>query len=148
MRLICGDGRSDDFIVEAIGLDMVARGANIIFQRPDFFMPDDIDALHDSLYVVADGQGELLIDEFGKLAAKPARDELGQAQTRWEYPRHRPRETSDGEEKQAAKKDDDIIDTDKALTGRVFSMIKPLSDRERFELKYREIYEQLQRGVA
>jgi hypothetical protein len=100
------------------------------------------------LYLVADGQGELLIDKFGKLTAKPALDAFGMARTRWEYPSHRPRETSDGEEKQAAKKGDDVIDTDKALTGRVFSMIKPLSDRERLDLKYREIYEQLQRGGA
>jgi hypothetical protein len=94
--------------------------------------------------LVADGQGELYQDKFGKLQAKPAIDELGQARTRFEYPRHRPRETSDGEEKQAAKKDDDVIDTDKALMGRVFSMIKPLSDRERLDLKYREIIERLQ----
>jgi hypothetical protein len=51
-RLICSDGSSDDFIVEAIGLDMAVRGANIEFARPDFFMPDDIDSLHDSHHVV------------------------------------------------------------------------------------------------
>ena len=99
-----------------------------------------------ALYLVADGQGELFIDKFGKVQAKPAIDEMGQARTRFEYPRHRPRETADGEEKGAAKKDDDIIDTDKALAGKVYAMIKPLSDRERIELKYREIYERLQRG--
>jgi hypothetical protein len=92
-----------------------------------------------ALYVVADGQGELYVDKFGKLAVKPAIDELGQARTRWEYPRHRPRETADGEEKGAAKKDDDIIDTDRALAGRVFYMIKRLSDKERLQLKYEEI---------
>jgi hypothetical protein len=97
-----------------------------------------------ALYVVADGQGELYVDKMGKLQAKPAIDELGQARTRWEYPRHRPRETADGEEKQAAKRDDDIIDTDRALTGRVFYMVKRLSDQERLTLKYREIYEKLQ----
>jgi hypothetical protein len=85
--------------------------------------------------------------KFGKLEAKGAVDEYGQARTRFEYPRHRPRETADGEEKAAAKKDDDIVDTDKALVGRIFALIKPLSDRERIELKYREIIEQLQRGV-
>jgi hypothetical protein len=100
-----------------------------------------------ALYVVADGQGELFVDKFGKLKAKPAIDELGMARTRWEYPRHRPRETSDGEEKRAPKKDDEMIDNDKALVGRAFSMIKPLSDRERLDLKYREIIERLQ-GVA
>jgi hypothetical protein len=100
-----------------------------------------------ALYLVADGQGELYVDDFGRLQAKPARDEFGQARTRFEYPRHRPRETADGEEKKAAKKDDDIIDTDRALTGRVFYMIKPLSDRERVELKYREILERMQ-GIS
>lgn len=94
-------------------------------------------------YLVADGQGELEVDKFGKLGAKPAVDELGQARTRFEYPRHKPRETSDGEEKSAAKKDDDIIDADKALAGRVFYMIKALSDRERLDLKYRKIYERV-----
>jgi hypothetical protein len=50
-----------------------------------------------ALYVVADGQGELEIDSRGKLFAKPATDEMGMARTRFEYPRHRPRETSEGE---------------------------------------------------
>jgi hypothetical protein len=98
-------------------------------------------------YVVADGQGELIINKLGKLAAKPAIDEMGQARTRWEYPRHRPRETSAGEEKEAPKRDDDIIDTDRALVGRVFYMIKRLSTEELVKLKYQEIFEGLQRGV-
>jgi len=51
-RLICSDTSETDFIVEAIGLDMAVRGANIDFQRPDFIMPDDIDKLHDSPYLV------------------------------------------------------------------------------------------------
>jgi hypothetical protein len=76
---------------------------------------------------------------LGKLEAKPAVDEFGQARTRWEYPRHRPRETADGEEKQAAKKDDDIIDTDRALVGRVWYMVKSLSLEEQINLKYKEI---------
>src|SRR5262245_38827312 len=50
-RLICGDD-DDRFIVESIGLDTAVRGANIEFQRPDFIMPDDIDSLHDSPYVI------------------------------------------------------------------------------------------------
>ena len=95
-------------------------------------------------YVVADGQGELYVDKLGRLAARPAINELGQARTRMEYPKHRPRETADGEEKQAAKRDDDIVDTDRALMGRVFYMIDRLSERERLELKYREIVEGLQ----
>src|ERR1700754_501439 len=50
-RLICGD---DDgrFVLESIGLDQAVRGANIDFVRPDFIMPDDLDNLHDSHYVV------------------------------------------------------------------------------------------------
>ena len=78
---------------------------------------------------------------------RPAKDEFGQARTRFEYPRHRPRETADGEEKGAAKKDDDIIDTDRALTGRVYYMIKSLSDSERVQLKYSEILERMQ-GIS
>jgi hypothetical protein len=90
-------------------------------------------------YVVADGQGELIVNKLGKLEAKPAIDELGQARTRWEYPRHRPRETADGEEKTAAKRDDDIIDTDRALVGRVWYMVKHLTLEEQINLKYKEI---------
>jgi hypothetical protein len=55
-RLICGlsndDEDEENFIVEAIGLEQAVRGANIEFQRPDFIMPDDIDKLHDSPYMV------------------------------------------------------------------------------------------------
>ena len=98
-------------------------------------------------YVVADDQGELYVDNLGKLAAKPAMNEMGMARTRWEYPRHRPRETSEGEEKQAAKRDDDIIDTDRALIGRVFYMLNRLSDEEQLQLKYREIYEKMQQAT-
>lgn len=100
-----------------------------------------------ALYVVADGQGELEVDKFGKLIARPALNELGQARTRFEYPRHKPRETSDGEEKSAAKKDDDVIDADKALAGKVYKMVKGLSNEERLALTYRRIYDELH-GVA
>lgn len=100
-----------------------------------------------AFYVVADGQGELIEDKLGKLACLPALDEMGQARTRFEYPRHQPRETADGEEKTAAKRDDDIIDTDRALVGRVFYMIKRLSADEQIKLKYQEIFEGVQYGV-
>jgi hypothetical protein len=89
----------------------------------------------------------LVINKYGRLVAKPALDEFGQAHTRFEYPRHRPRETADGEEKQAAKKDDDIINTDRALAGRVYYMIKSLTNEERLRLKYEVIYDRL-RGVS
>jgi hypothetical protein len=98
-------------------------------------------------YLVADGQGELYVNNRGRLQAQAGLDELGQARTRFEYPRYRPRETADGEEKGAAKRDDDIIDTDRALMGRVFHMIRRLTPQEELELKYREIHEQLQ-GVS
>jgi hypothetical protein len=98
-------------------------------------------------YVVADGQGELEIDSRGKLVAKPAIDEMGMARTRFEYPRHRPRETSEGEGKQAAKRDDDVIDCDRALAGYVYHMIKRHSDKERLQLKYEEIFGNLQRAA-
>jgi hypothetical protein len=98
-------------------------------------------------FLVEDGQGELYEDDRGKLKARPGLNELGQARTRFEYPRHRPRETADGEEKGAPKKEDDIIDTDRALIGRAFYMIKRLTPQEELALKYREIHEQLQ-GVS
>ncbi len=82
------------------------------------------------------------MDKSGKLAVKPAKDEFGMARTRWEYPRHRARETSEGEEKEAAKKDDDIIDCDRALMGYCFYMIKRLSYEERCTLLYRELHDQ------
>lgn len=84
-----------------------------------------------AFYVVADGQGELFIDDHGRLAVKPALDEMGQARTRWEYPKHKPRETAAGEEKDAPKINDEMVDTDRALTGRVFGMIKPLPEEQR-----------------
>src|SRR6185503_6914865 len=62
--------------------------------------------------VVADGRGELIIDDHGRLAVQPALDEMGQARTRWEYPKHKPRETADGEEKDAPKINDEMVDTD------------------------------------
>jgi hypothetical protein len=96
-----------------------------------------------ALYVVADGQGELTIDQRGKLQAKPATDELGMPRTRFEYPKYRPAETSQGEEKSAPKINDDIIDTDRALVGRVFNAIKPLSPQEAKALRVAESERQI-----
>jgi hypothetical protein len=98
-------------------------------------------------WVVADGQGELRINKLGKLEAAPAKDEWGMRRTRYEYPLHRPRETADGEEKQAAKVFDDFIDVDKALAGYTFYMVKRLDAADEVKLRYREIYEQLQAGT-
>jgi hypothetical protein len=98
-------------------------------------------------WLVADGQGGLRINNLGKLEAAPAIDEWGMRRTRYEYPLHRPRETADGEEKQAAKVYDDFVDTDKALMGYVFYMIKHLSDEDRLKLRHKEIYDQA-RGIA
>ncbi|HEX5735710.1 MAG TPA: hypothetical protein VF131_22980 [Blastocatellia bacterium] len=92
-----------------------------------------------AFFVVADGQGELRINALGKLEAAPAIDEWGMKRTRYEYPLHRPRETADGEEKQAAKVFDDFVDTDKALMGYVFHMIGRLSDEDRLKLLYRKL---------
>ena len=94
-----------------------------------------------AFYVVADGQGELRINNLGKLEAAPAIDEWGMRRTRHEYPLHRPRETSEGEEKQAAKVFDDFVDTDKALMAYVFNMVGRLSDEERRKLRRKEIYD-------
>lgn len=97
-----------------------------------------------AFYIVADGQGELYIDALGKLKAKPAINEAGQYRTRFEYPRHKPRQSAEGEEKQAAKRDDDVIDTDRALMGYVYHMIERLSPEEAFQLRWKEKLEQLQ----
>ena len=94
------------------------------------------------LCVVADGQGELYVDRSGRLAVKPAINELGMARSRWEYPRKIERHTTEGEEKEAAKIDDDIIDCDRALMGYCFYMIKRLSYEERCTLLYRDLREQ------
>ena len=94
-----------------------------------------------AFWLVADGQGELYVDQRGKRQCRQAVDEWGMRRTRYEYPLHRPRETADGEEKQAAKVFDDFVDTDKALAGYVFYMAKALSDDDRLKLKYREILE-------
>lgn len=82
-------------------------------------------------YVVTDGQGELFVDKTGKLQVKPAVDELGMARTRWEYPRHRPKHSTEGEEKPAPKRDDEMVDTDRALAGRIYSLVKSLSAEQR-----------------
>lgn len=42
----------DGFVLDALGLDSASRGAKVFFQRPDFFMPDDIDDSKDSPLVV------------------------------------------------------------------------------------------------
>lgn len=98
-------------------------------------------------FIVADGQGELRVNKLGKLEAAPAIDEWGMRRTRYEYPLHRPRETVDGEEKQAAKVFDDFVDTDKAIMGRaVHYMVKRLSDEELLKLKYREILASVESG--
>lgn len=89
-----------------------------------------------AFYVVANGQGELKVDVSGKLVVAPAIDEHGQARSRWEYPRHRPKQSTDGEEKDAPKRDDDVIDTDRALVGRVHGMIKVLTPEQRARLKW------------
>lgn len=39
---------ADGFVVDAIGLDTAARGVKLEDQRPDFFVLDDVDGLHDS----------------------------------------------------------------------------------------------------
>jgi hypothetical protein len=95
-------------------------------------------------WLVADGQGELYVDNRGNRQCRPAKDEWGMARMRFEYPRHRPRETADGTEKEAPKIYDDFIDVDKALAGYVFYMAKSLSSEERLKLRYREILEQAQ----
>ena len=87
------------------------------------------------------------MDKLGKRQCRPAVDEWGMRRTRYEYPLHRPRETADGEEKQAAKVFDDFVDTDKALAGYVFYMAKALSDQERLKLVYKEIYDKV-RGAT
>jgi hypothetical protein len=93
-----------------------------------------------AFYVVADGQGELTVDKAGRLMAKPALDEFGMARTRFEYPKHKPRETAEGEEKDAPKINDEMVDTDRAIIGKVFYMIKRLSPEEQLKLKYMEIF--------
>ena len=100
-----------------------------------------------AFWIVADGQGELRVNKLGKLEAAPAKDEWGMARTRFEYPRHRPRETAEGEQKEAAKVYDDFVDVDKALAGYTFYMSKPLSNEERLKLKYQEIYNEAAGGV-
>lgn len=89
-------------------------------------------------FVVADGQGELIVDKVGKLQVKPALDETGMARTRWEYPRHHPKHSTDGEEKDAPKRDDEMVDTDRAMMGRVYGLVKRLPEQERILLKYYE----------
>lgn len=84
-----------------------------------------------AFYLVANGQGELRVDRSGKLVAAPAIDEHGQARTRWEYPRHRPKHSTEGEEKEAPKRDDEMVDTDRALVGRVNHLIKALTPAQR-----------------
>lgn len=85
-----------------------------------------------AFYLVADGQGELYEDN-GKLKARPAIDEMGQARTRWEYPRHRPKHSTEGEEKEAPKRDDEMVDTDRALAGFIYALIKRLPDEQRIK---------------
>jgi hypothetical protein len=65
--------------------------------------------------------------------------------TRFEYPRYRPHETSQGEEKAALKINDDVIDTDRALIGRIFNAIKPLSVTEARMLRIAEADRQNQK---
>lgn len=43
---------SDDYIMDAIGLDTATRGAKVDFQRPDFMVPDDLDSPRDSALVI------------------------------------------------------------------------------------------------
>ena len=52
-----------------------------------------------------------------------------------------------GEEKGAAKVYDDFIDTDRALMGRAYYMLKRITPEEALRLRYREIEEELQ-GVV
>lgn len=86
-----------------------------------------------AFYLVADGQGELSKNASGKLLVAPAIDEYGQARTRWEYPRHRPKHSTEGEEKDAPKRDDEMVDTDRALAGFVYALVKRLPDDERMK---------------
>jgi len=102
-----------------------------------------------AFFIVADGQGELYVDEAtGELKATPATDERGQARTRFEYPNYRKPDTAQGDaKKDAPKRDDDMVDCDRALAGDRVPLIKPLTAEERLLLKWeRRLDAQLQRA--
>lgn len=71
-------------------------------------------------FIVADGQGELIIDETtGELDVAPAIDADGFARTRWEFPKYRHRRTAQGmETEETPKIDDDAMDALIAGTAR------------------------------
>lgn len=90
-------------------------------------------------FIVDDSQGELVWDAAQqKLRVAPAVDERGMARTRFEYPLYRKPSTSEGaERKDPPKRDDDIIDTDRAIAGRLFLGLDPLTMEERVQLRLR-----------
>jgi hypothetical protein len=86
-------------------------------------------------FIVADGQGELYWDQAtGSLMVTPAIDEAGMARTRFEYPNYRKPDTAEGtERKDAPKRDDDIVDCDRAIAGLLFPSIEKMTFDMRVE---------------
>lgn len=92
-------------------------------------------------FIVSKEQGELYEDEQGELARRPATDEAGMARTRFEYPNYRKPDTSAGADKKDAPKiDDDIIDDDRAILGRIGTSLEPLTDAQRLWLKVESFF--------
>jgi len=90
-----------------------------------------------AFWLVAKGQGELYWDyEIGEVKVKPALDERGQARTRAEYPAFRKPDTAQGAEKKDSPKIfDDMVDCGRAIAGKLFPGIQPLTKEERLALK-------------
>jgi hypothetical protein len=88
-----------------------------------------------AFFIVADGQGELLWDEnLSILSRAPAKDEAGQARTRFEYPNFRKPDTAEGAERRDSPKiNDDVVDTDRAIAGMLFPTIEKFTFDERIE---------------
>jgi hypothetical protein len=86
--------------------------------------------------VVADGQGELYWDEeLGKLQVTEAVDEDGHARVRFERPLYRVLDNAKGvENTKPFKLNDDAEDVDRAIAGRWFPDIQPLTAEERARL--------------
>jgi len=69
-----------------------------------------------------------------KLKLRPSVDEHGQARTLFEYPNYRKPDTAQGtEKKDPPKRDDDIIDCDRAIAGDLFPTIQAMTFEERVE---------------
>lgn len=87
-----------------------------------------------AFFITAVGQSEPYMDQRGELAALPALNEDGQARTRFEYANYRKPDTAQGDEKKdPPKRDDDIIDCDRAIAGD--DEVEPLTAEERLALR-------------